>query len=322
MKRLRPFLFLCLLFPCLLGGCGITPDIPFQNGGTTCGNITMGRGGSAYSNGFIYTFSLSGGIYEYDLESNKTILLAPSDNTFRCQSLYATDQYLYYWQRGLQCMTKDGQKSTTVFERPDGCCQLFIQGEDSYFLNGVGGQLFYRNLTTGAEKVLAEHVNSYHTDAGYLYAISIPDAADRSTFRLLRFPLDTLEPEVMPLQMAPIAVYASGSTLILSSMGTYQLVRYADGTETQLPVYSLFYQVLDHSLIYMDEADFNSADFYTVRSYDLETGEIQTLMDHVISFTILENRYVVARRNGSHSDFYSVYDWETQQEISTFGQQE
>ena len=60
MKRLRPFLFLCLLFPCLLGGCGITPDIPFQNGGTTCGNITMGRGGSAYSNGFIYTFPFPG----------------------------------------------------------------------------------------------------------------------------------------------------------------------------------------------------------------------------------------------------------------------
>ena len=135
-------------------------------------------------------------------------------------------------------------------------------------------------------------------------ASPMPLTAPPSVF--LRFPLDTLEPEVMPLQMAPIAVYASSSALILSSMGTYQLVRYADGTETPLPIYSLFYQVLDHSLIYMDEADFNSADFYTVRSYDLETGEIQTRTDHVISLTILENRYVVARRNGSHSDFYSV----------------
>lgn len=258
------------------------------NTGTTCGNITMGNGSFTYSNGFIY-YSDYVNLYEYDTESGKTVTLKLEGNMVIPKSLFVSGDCLYYAQSGVKYITKDGKKEGVLFERPDGCFQFFADGMDAYYLNGQAGSFFYRDMETGEEHELATDVLVYYVDDKNVYYASITNDSPLTT-GLFQADRDTLEFKQVELSFDPITVYVCSEGMFLARMGTYQLVQYANGIERELPMRTLYYQVHNGCLIYVD-ADGFSDSYPPVKSYDLKTGETTVLCENVYNFSILEDRY-------------------------------
>lgn len=322
----RVFILLCALnvLICLITGCNIKPETEFKQTGTTCANAVMGLGYFAHANDFLYV-SGDRGIYEYDMQSGKTLLL-PIDETW-FWNLFVTQNYIYWVDssKGIQYMTKDG-KQQSVYYTPPGlkCWYLFADEHEFFYLEGRDGDLIHQSLplntggagTTGSDSLIS-HVNQYYVDESYIYAVILANEDEGAPENYLaRSSRESISFEKVELSFPPIAVVASGEDLFLSTQGTFQLVRQNEGKEIPLPINAVYYQVLDGHIIYADSNTYNNGQF-TIKSYDLETEKITELAEDIWDFSILENRYICMKRGASNSTFL-YYDWQEKELVNMF----
>lgn len=311
MCRLRKLVALISVFVVVIfAAYGCSPDKPeFSSdgtNGTTCANVTMGNGRFAYRDGFLYMADLNG-IYEYDMQTGKGVYLSREMPGFS-NGLIVTENHIGYSDNGLKIMSKDGKASETVFEKNDGCLYLYIDGEEMFYLDAKQS-LNQKDLAKndfGA--CILEDVLTYHVTEEYIYA-AIVDGEKYSAVYSKRAPIEFRE---IKLSIEPIVVLSEGENLFFSEASTYQITHYVNGNERKLPIHSLYYQILDGHLIYTDENTFEDNTF-SVKAYNLESGDELVLCDSVFDFCILDNRYVafwVWEEQGQH---WAYYDWQTKE---------
>ena len=300
-------MIICIILLTSICGCQPKQLYVGENTGMTCANAVMGHGQFAYSNGFIY-FYYANSIYEYDTQTGKTITLN-MENTYP-EIAFLSEDYIYYKNildlSNLSCVTKNGKTQHTVFHYP------FADGMNMYFLDGG---LIRRDMSTGEETMLIASAVTYHIDDSSIYAVVIEDD---EKWGLYRSDIEDVQFTKVELTFEPMAVYSTGSALYLAENYTSdlqehyscQIIHYASGQETRLPIYSPYYQILGDSVIYLDETSYSDSCF-TAKSYDLETGEESVLCNEVFDFCILEERYICFRCQGKDGVWWDLLDWQT-----------
>ena len=310
-------IWVCLAVMLLgMSGCQNGPVYTGENTGTSCGNITMGQGKFAYSNGFIYFCSESKTVYEYDMESGVTVTLDLKDIGMPW-GMFVSEDYIFLASGGIRYISKDGKKEGTPFAREDGCKQFFADGADGFYLNYVGESLFHRNMNTGEETELLSGVNGYYVDDSFIYAAVISE----ESYQLFRGSRTDFRFEAVELNVEPIAVNAGADGIFLSSKGSYQIVWYKDGTETQLPIYGTYYQNIGGSIIYSDSTEYKNGCF-PVKKYDLQTGETTLLCENVFDFCVLEERYVCCQCRTGNETFYDLIDLQNGEPVRMYPPEE
>ena len=314
MKR-KSVIILCCIALLVCTGCQAEPVHSDSGIGTSCGNITMGSGDFAYGSDFIYIAAYTE-IYEYDIQSGKTVVLPINDESV-AGSIYLSQDEVFYSEDfggfGLYSMSKDGKKKDSVFTvdgetgtdpvTADSITKLFPDGEGVYYMNGVGGTLFHRDLNSNVEIPLISGVNTYFVDGATLYVI----AKENNQWQLLQSPKDTIQFSSVPLSVEPIAVFAAGEDIYIAQKGNYQITRFANGEETLLPVCSTFFQVVGDKLLYSDSEEYEGGCF-PLKSYNLQTGEIQLLCENVYDFCVLEDRYICCSCRSGAGQYYMLLD--------------
>lgn len=296
----------------ILWGCKEEKKDININSSTTCANVVMGMGRFEYRNNFMY-FADVASIYEYDMESGKTVVF-PVEFPGDPQDLFVTDDYILYcgytkdFKSGTLSMSRDGKNTETVFVGSEGCYQLYIDGKDAYYLSGRGGNLYHQNLVEKKETMLLDRVLSYYWTEDVIYAIK----DNGGTYSLMKQAKGETDFQEIPLSFSPIEILVVDEELYLSQMGTYQLVHYRDGVETPLPINSVKYQALDGCVVFSDESSFKNST-WTVKSYDLKTGEVKELCQSAMEFGIFENRYIIFWCRGNEGSWWKLYDWNTKE---------
>ena len=308
MKRIYSIAVL-LLF--LLSLCGCRQKGPVYSGektGTTCANITMGGGIFAYGNGFVYYCDAYKNIYEYDIESKKTVRLElENPSPMLSCNLFQSQDYIFYGVGAIEYISKDGKEKGVLYT-PEcgGCLQAFADGQDLFYIDCLDGNLYHGNLTTGEETTLARVINGYYVDDDSIYAVAMEDGDAMQLFVSSR---DEFRFTPVALSFQPIAVIADGDTLYLSKAGSWQIIKYQDGKETEFPIQSWKYQILGDAIYYLDKNGFSNS-CSPLKKYDMNTGEITLVCDTVFKFCILEGRYVCCEVWGDESGCY-IIDLET-----------
>ncbi len=303
-KHVYALIPLLLVFIVFTGCASPNFFIEKNNTGTTCANVTMGNGIFAYRDEFIYCTD-GQTIYEYDLQNRKTVLLVPK-NTLGIKSMLVTPDYIGFAINGLKAITRDGRYSKTIFDRGANCIQLFTDGEVAYYIDYIGENLYQRDMQTGEETVLCDSILSYYVGDTYIYTVTKKDGQ----CRLSRSERETIKFEEMELSFEPITVYSCDRGVFMAQKGDYQIIRYENGIETKLPIYSTFYQTIDNCVIYSDSTEYMNGCF-PVKSYNLDTGDETLLCENVFDFCILENRYISCECVTDLGTVFQYYDWQT-----------
>lgn len=295
---------------CGLAGCQKEEELIITNDtGTTMGNIAMGRGCFAYQNGLLY-FSDVANIFEYDMESGKTVFFPA--NTLDPNNLHITQNHIVFsgynetYKTVSLAITKDGKKTSTVFEPSVGCGCLYLNEKEAYYLGAIGGDLFHRDMEAGIETMLLQKVQSYSLTDSQLYVTQNVD----EKYVLKTRVLGEDDFKEIPLTFEPIQVLAADNTLFLQQKKPYQIVRYCDGEETLLPIHSVKYQYLNGKLIYSDDKTFKNSS-WTVKSYDLVTGAEQVLCEGVFEFGVFEEGFAVFWCRTETGSVWKIFDFET-----------
>lgn len=308
----RGFLLLtcvCILI-CGLAGCQKEEELIITNDtGTTMGNIAMGRGCFAYQNGLLY-FSDPETIFEYDMESGKTVFFPA--NTVDPNNLHITQNHIIVagfdenYKECAMAITKDGKKTSTVFEPSVGAYCLYLNEKEAYYLSAMGGDLFHRDMETDVETKLLEKIQSYYLSDGHLY---VTQNVDEKYVLKARAHGENDFYEI-PLSFEPIQVLAGDNELFLQQKKPYQIVRYCGGEETLLPIHSVKYQYLNGKLIYSDDKTFKNSS-WTVKSYVLVTGAEQVLCEGVFEFGVFEEGFAVFWCRTETGSVWKIFDFET-----------
>lgn len=278
-----------------------------RNIGTTCGNINMGQGKFAYSNGFIY-FSDFGKIYEYNTQNGKTVVLPLDKVSTYPTSLFVSSNAVWFSDyKGLQYITKDGKKQDKLFERDGKCVQFYADEMDAYYLSGVEGSLYHRDMSTGTETQLISYVNGYYVDNNSIYAVAKRDGKKDNEWMLYQKRRSDAEFEEISLSFQPIAVNVLGDTIYLAQRKTYQITKYKNGVETPLPIYGTYFQAIDDCIIYSDSTGFKNSCF-PIKNYNMNTGENALLCENVYDFCIFEDRYLCCECIRSSEVYYMLID--------------
>ena len=278
-------------------------SIDGENTGTTMANSVMGEGGFVYSDGKIY-YSEDGILFSYDPATGETQDIPLPDKFTSTFNMFATEDYICYanLRQELYAWPKSGGTPEVIYQGL-GTTDLFADGMLLYTTNGME-YLSRIDLQTGEEVRLVESINSYYVDDTYIYAVQ----SNLSNHYFLRSRKDNIDFEKIPLSFYPIKVLAHGEDLYFCEGGenrSYQVIRYRDGVETRLPLRAYDYQVLSGKLIYRD------CDDQALKTYDLETGEIRTLLEHAVYFSILEDRYLCCICSNKAAASHYVLDLQT-----------
>lgn len=274
------------------------PDLSIgTDNGTSCANNTAGLGYSAYGDGYIYWVGLENAIYRYELATGQVKKMPFASQRVVGGHIFVTDQYVLYTDvySDLFAMKKDGSTEEPVFQGLH-CSQLYAEGTTLYTSGGI------LDLYTGDVMHWPEGVHSYYVDDTYIYAVQTG-----GEFSYLRAPKGTMAFEKIPVGFYPVKVFSYGDSLFFSEGSTWNVIRIRDGKEERLPIYALEYQVLGDLLIYRDE----EASGRSLKSYNLETGEVRELCDKVFTFSILEDRYISVFCAEGTESYFTLIDMET-----------
>jgi len=276
------------------------PDLSLgKENGTTCANNIMGLGYAAYGDGCIYLAGVEKTIYRYDLATGELEEMLFANERTVAGHLLVTDQYVLYtdvWS-DLFAMKKDGSTEEPVFQGI-GSAALYAEGTTLYTNQGI------LDLETGNIQNWPEGVHSYCVDENYIYAVR---EGGKKVF--LRAPKGTMDFEEIEIGFYPVKILAHGEDLYMAEgvAKKWNVIRYRNGEEERLPVIAVEYQVLGDKLIYRDE---NSGG-RVLRSYDLNTGVTETLCEKIVTFSILEERYISVFCAEQQDAWYTLIDTHT-----------
>ena len=292
----------------LLVGCGVNYTGNPDNDSTTCGNITMGQGKFAYADGFVYFTDFSN-IYEYDTESQKTVVLKGKSDDIK--SIYVQDDYIYFGCNGLRRLRRDGKRVRQVYESENAGLQTYVNGSDAYILQSIEGSFYHRNLTDGTETKLMDHVMGYYVDDENIYVVAKREDGIPYLFVGGR---EDMKFEMVELSFSPIAVAAAGDAVYLSARGTYQIIKYSSRGEEPLPVYATYYQAVDDKILYLDAKTFENSCF-DLAVYDEISGESRTVFEGVYDFGMVGENCVGIQAGTQPGAGYYLYDMENDETV-------
>ena len=275
----------------------LVPGLVLEESTNTSANVQTAMGRVAYRDGVFYAGTV-GKILSYDTKTGKTYTYHLSNAYTDPKYMFVTENYLGfvsdYDMLQLLPLSKAGQE-IVVYEGIDST----YLSTDGKYLYALGDGLRRIDLTTGDITRLSEEAVCYDVVDGKIYAVP----GDGQKY-FLHGSADGDSMEQVKLSFYPIRVIADGEDLYLTAHGPqFGVVRYRDGKETKLPIRSYFFQILDGHIIYLDEEDRN-----IVKSYDLETGEIQVLQENVFEFAVADSRYVYFRL---YNQDPVLLDWQT-----------
>lgn len=292
-------LSLLLLFS--LCGCNANKIENLSNTSTSCGNIVMGNGKFAYDNGFIYFTDLEN-IYEYDISTGKTIFFSAKSDDVR--SLFVKDKNVFFSCNGLNSITRDGKKKKVIFERQDGCLQLYVNDDVAYYLDSIEGSLYRRKLDS-KEETLFNNVLSYYVDEKNIYVVS----NNGENTALYISPKTKIEFSKITLSFEPIAVFAHSNKIYLSAKSTYQIVELYNNTETVIPITTTYYQIVNNQIIYLDSKTYENSCF-DLMCYDISTNTTAIICENVFDFNVFDELICMQCSTGENAE-YKVYNTNT-----------
>ena len=271
--------------------------------GTNTFNISGNATGAVYADGRFWLGD-AGAIREYDGNTGQIRTLKTWESSIPCDMLLTkegvtfTDSRLPRWGR----YRMDGNGTVEAVFEGVSLQDLWVENGTAYAINEAD-ELVTIVLASGEQKVLAENVNKFYLHKGALYVLPKEGA-----YFLRSEHGGALE--TVGLSFMPIAMVADADALYFTVGGQlqpgqrrYQVVRYADGEETKLPVYGTRLRVIGGKLLY--DADPDNA---LIEMYDLSTGETDLLQKNVFDYFVFEDRYVVfCYFDGG----WGILDWET-----------
>lgn len=271
------------------------PDLSIgTENGTNCANNTMCLGYFAYDNGDIYCADSNGRIYRYNIATGESVECILTDEMAAPKQLFVTDRYILYTNKwmDLYALPKDGSNEEPVYQGILSS-RVYAEGSTLYTPDAM------LDLYTGEIQQWPVELLNYHVDEDFMYAITADD-----TYTVLKAPKGTMDFETIDVGVRPIQILAHGDDLYMAEMGTYEIIRFRDGKTTRLPVRALEYQILDGKLIYRDEDSRGTF----LKSYDLETGEIETLCEKAFSFSVLNDQYICVFCAKGQERYYTIID--------------
>lgn len=262
-----------------------------MNNGTNCANNTMGLGQFAYDNGDIYCADADGRIYRYTIATGEVAELILSDRTASPKQLMVTDQYILYTNKwtDLYALGKDGIGEKPVYQGVYST-YLYAEGSTLYTLDGI------LNLDTGYMQQWPKALIQYYVDDAYIYGLD--------TNTVLRAPKGTMDFESIDVGMQAINILVHGEDIYLTEAGTQNVYRFRDGQKEKLPFQSAEYQILGDTLYFRTSGKGGSF----LNTYDLQTGEIETLCDKAASFSILNEQYICVFNAKGQERYYTLID--------------
>ncbi len=267
--------------------------------GTTCANNTMGLGRFTYSDGYIYC-GVPGSIYRFDTTTGQTTRMILADAYADPGELFATDNYICYldtWNN-LMALGKDGTTEEYIYQGIHSA-KLYAEGMTLYSNTGI------IDLQTGKVEKWPEGTIGYYVDEGYVYTIR------EDVMAFFRAKKGTNDFEEISLSFYPISVLSNDGAVYLSRGGlekTWNIMRYENGEEEELPVRALEFQVVGDQIIYRCEDE----DGRQIKSYDMHTGQVEVLCREGFNFSILEERYLCVLCADENGQGYGVItDWNT-----------
>ena len=294
-----------------------------EENGSSASNLATGMSGFVYSDGYIYQ-GVPGYIYQCDLDGNIVKTYPLSDKFETPHHMFATQDAIVYvndmglavepedetalnreefW--GLRVQPKDGSEPYSICPGVE-ATHAYADGNQLYINNG-GTMLSRVDLVTFEQTDLMENVYSYFVDENYIYAIG--NTEEHCYFRSAK---DVIAFERFELPFDPNNIVAGGEDLYIcewmnaddqkATGQRYRVNLVRNGEVTPLPVYSWFYQILDGCVIYRED------DTYSLKSYDLNTGETKILEENVFAFSVLERRYICIEQFNTDP---IIFDWET-----------
>ena len=267
--------------------------------GTTSGNIAMGMGAFACSDGYIY-FSGYDMIYEYSIESGLAVELPLENVGWPWYLSVSGDEIHFAGAGGISAVTKDGKSQNVIAEMPTGT-SLYFDENDIYYLTSMGGTLCHKNLRTGEMAEYFSFVNTYFVTADSVYVCAEDDALADEKLYLFKASREDMAFEKIELDKEPIAVCVNGDDIFYAKSGnSWTVYHYAKAVETELPIKSFFFQSIGKRIIYIDQKTGE------LKSYNWETEEDTVLYERAMVFCILEDRYVCLQSGGM--DNYILVD--------------
>lgn len=301
-----------------------TKFLSAADNGSSAANLATGMGNFVYTQEGIY-HGVPGYIYKCDFNGRIIHKYPLSDKFETPHHMFATEDAIVYVNSGglavdpedetapnreahwgLRVQPKDGSAPYSICPGVE-ATHAYADGDQLYFNNG-GTMLSRVDLLTFEKTDLLENVFSYYVDENYIYAIE--NTEEHCYFRSAK---DVIAFESIPLSFDPNNIVASGEDLYICEWMNkddqketgrrYRVNLVKDGSATELPVYSWFYQVLDGKVLYIDRED-----TYPLKSYDVNTGETTVLAENVFEFSLLEDRYICIDRFNTNP---VILDWQT-----------
>ena len=270
--------------------------------GTTCANNTMGLGRFAYADGYIYCAG-DGYIYRYDLQTGNTDKIVLSDKYAGPGEMFTTENYICYldtWS-DLVALPKKGGEEKYIYQ---GIHSPKLYAEDT-MLYSSGGVM---DLQTGKITQWPKGTIGYYVDDQYIYTIR----DDVQGF--FRAEKGTMDFEEFSLSFQPISILSYDGAIYMTQGGVnkpWSVTCYKDGVETMLPIKALEFQIFDGNLIYRCEEEGGRV----IKTYDMQTGEIEVLSEGGFNFAILEQRYLcVLCADEEGLSFVTIIDWQTKEQ--------
>lgn len=249
------------------------------------GNMDMdtaiaGSGRFLFHEDQIFFEGTDAGILALDIRTGTVSTIATEDRDLR--SLFILNGKLGYVRGFKDVMLHAGDSWETLLS--GSYPRMFL---DSNFLYSDDSLRLQRtDLETGKTEILAENTHGYFVDEENLYAL----VGNRGNV-FLRSKKDAIDFEEVPLSFYPAAVYAHGEDLYFSRYAAveegephFRVIRYRDGVETPLPIYSALLQVVGETIYYLQDN--------TLKAYDISTKTIDVLYPEVFEFSVLEGRYL------------------------------
>lgn len=268
--------------------------------GTTSGNLIMGLGSFAYSDGYIY-FSDFNMIYEYSLESGLTVEMPVEGDGWPPMHLCVVgDKLMFSGEQGIEMLTLDGKEHSVLHDDISGW-NVYIDGKDCYYQEYIDENLYHKDLTTGEVTSYFTHVNTFFVTEDSIYVCADDDTRTTRRLCLYKASREDMVFELIETEKRPISVCVNGDDIFYARSGVdkWYIFHIADGVETQLPIRGFYFQSIGDQIIYIDQ------DSSALKSYNWKTEEEAQLAESALRFCILEDRYVCLQ-TGSGEDFLMI----------------
>lgn len=285
-------------------------DVMVDNG---FGRITMGSGMAVKTEQYVYA-SDRRDIYRLDLITGE-VTTQISDVSFGA-FLSAHENILYYGIAPSKTMfyaenlmtgtiSRYVLDSGSIYDEDRSLTDIYVTEHYAYALTGRQGSLLRIDLQTGAADIIAEnHILMYAKNGKMLYYLeslhSEEKDADNDLIVLWELNEESGVYTKLELDINPITVLAYEGKLYMTEQGTWDFYVYdlVDGDLEQIEQMSETYefQVNGDWIYYLEEyyqEPANGTVGHELKRCSLQTGETETLIDKVSSFSLFDDGSMV-----------------------------